>query len=99
MLKWRVAHKDSDNLSKPPHCVDIACWIDGAKQQMKQSTLVNAWMRHDLEYFPCASPVVDVPSVVNVLMGEDVTNSSGLFSRSSSFFGRPFFLAAAKFGQ
>jgi hypothetical protein len=36
--------------------------------------MVNAWMRHDLEYFPCASPMVDVPPVVQVPMGEDVTN-------------------------
>jgi len=38
---------------------------------MKQSTLVNAWMRHDLEYFPRASLVVDVPLEVNVPTGED----------------------------
>ena len=24
--------KDSDNLSNPPHCMDVACWIVGAEQ-------------------------------------------------------------------
>ena len=66
--------KDSDNLSNPPHCMDVACWIVGAEQQMKQSTMVNAWMRYDLKYFPCTSPVVDVPPVVTVPMGKDITN-------------------------
>ena len=41
---------------------------------MKQSTMVNAWMRYDLKYFPCTSPVVDVPPVVTVPMGKDITN-------------------------
>ncbi len=77
--EWMV--KDSEDLSKPPRRVDIACWIAAAERDMKQSTMVNAWMRHDLEYFcPGASrPVVDVPTVVNVPIvdgeGEDdVTN-------------------------
>ena len=68
--------EDSEDLTKPPRRVDIARWIVAAERNMKKSTLgVNAWMRHDLEYFPSASPVVDVPLVVNVPMGEDdVTN-------------------------
>jgi hypothetical protein len=70
--EWMV--KDSEDLSKPLHRVDIACWIAEAEHDMKRSTMVNAWMRHDLEYFLCAIPVIDVPPVVNVQMGEDVTN-------------------------
>jgi hypothetical protein len=70
--EWMV--KDSEDLSKPPRRVDIARWIAEAEHDMKRSTMVNAWMRHDLEYFPRTSPVVDVPPVVNVQMGEDVTN-------------------------
>ncbi len=70
--EWMV--KDSEDLSKPPRRVDIARWIAGAEQQMKRSTMVNSWMRHDLEYFPRASPVVDVPPVVRVPTVEDVTN-------------------------
>ncbi len=41
---------------------------------MKKSTLVNAWMLDDFEYFPRATPEVDVPPVVNVPMGDDATN-------------------------
>ncbi len=41
---------------------------------MKRSTMVNAWMRHDFEYFPRMSRVVDVPEVVRVATAaEDVT--------------------------
>ncbi len=65
--------KDSDGLTKPPRCVDVACWISEAKQNMKKSTLVNAWMLDNIEYFPCTSPEVDVPPAVNVPMGEDAT--------------------------
>lgn len=68
---------DSKDLLMPPYRVDIACWIIDAKCNMKQSTLVNTWMRYDLEYFPHTSPVVDVLLVVNVPMGEDVTNKIG----------------------
>ena len=67
--EWMV--KDSEDLSVPPRRVDIARWIVHAEKNMKQSTLVNAWMRHDLEYFPRASLVVDVPLEVNVPTGED----------------------------
>ena len=70
--EWMV--KDSKDLSEPPRHVDVARWIVAAEQQMKRSTMVNAWMRHNLEYFPRASPVVDVPPVVTVTMGEDATN-------------------------
>ncbi len=64
--------KDSNDLSTPPRRVDVACWIVAAKREMKLSTKVNAWMRHDLEYFPRARPVVDVPPVVQVPTVDDV---------------------------
>ena len=70
--EWMI--HESEDLTKPPRRVDIARWIVDAESEMKKSTLVNAWMRHDLEYFPSASRVVDVPPVVQVEMDEDVTN-------------------------
>ena len=70
--EWMV--KDSEDLSKPPCRVDIARWIVHSESVMKRSTMVNAWMRHDFEYFPRASRVVDVPEVVRVATAaEDVT--------------------------
>ncbi len=71
--EWMV--KDSNDLSTPPPGrVDVTRLIVAAEREMKLSTKVNAWMRHDLEYFPRASPVVDVPPVVQVPTVEDVTN-------------------------
>ena len=68
---------DSEDLSEPPRRVDIARWIADAERNMKRSTMVNAWMRHDFEYFPRASPVIDVPPVV-VTAAEDVTEISDM---------------------
>ena len=68
--EWMV--KDSDDLSTPPCRVNVARWIVAAERDMKLSTKVNAWMRHDLEYFPRARPVVDVPPVVQVSTVDDV---------------------------
>ena len=65
--QWMI--HSSEDLSKPPCCVNIAHWVVAAKCEMNQSTMVNACMRHDLEYFPCTSLEVDVPLVVNVPMG------------------------------
>jgi hypothetical protein len=70
--EWMV--KDSDDLTKPPLRVDVARWISDAERNMKKSTLVNAWMLDGFEYFPRATPEVDVPPVVNVPMGVDATN-------------------------
>ncbi len=75
--EWMI--HDSEDLSKPPRQVDVARWIADAECEMKRSTMVNAWMRHDLEYFPRASPMVDVPPVLQVPMGEDVTNLISLW--------------------
>ena len=69
--EWMV--NESDDLTKPPRRINIARWIVDAENKMKKSTLVNAWMRHDLEYFPRASTVVDVPPVENVPMGDVVS--------------------------
>jgi hypothetical protein len=73
--EWMVT--DSEDLSEPPRRVDIARWIADAERNMKRSTMVNAWMRHDFEYFPRASPVIDVPPVV-VTAAEDVTEISDM---------------------
>jgi hypothetical protein len=74
--EWMV--HESEDLTKPPCRTDIAHWISVAKQQMKKSTLINAWMQHDLEYFPCAraSVEVQVPPIINVpgTAENDVTN-------------------------
>ena len=70
--EWMI--HDSEDLSTPPRRVDVARWIVEAERNMKRSTMVNSWMRHDLEYFPRASPVVDVPPVVRVPTVEDITN-------------------------
>jgi hypothetical protein len=69
--EWMVTN--SEDLSKPPRRIDIARWIVDAKHNMKRSTMVNAWMRHDFEYFPHASCVVDVPEVVHAVTAKDVT--------------------------
>ncbi len=66
--------KDSKDLLKPPRRLNIARWVVHSVSMMKRSTMVNAWMRHDFEYFPRESRVVDVPEVVLVsTTAEDVT--------------------------
>ena len=57
--------KESEDLTKPPRRVDIAHWIVKSEQEMSATTLRNAWMRHDLEYFPCGSTVVSENVNVN----------------------------------
>lgn len=71
--EWMV--KDSEDLSKPPRRVDIARWIVQSEREMKPATLCNAWMRHDLEYFPRASTAVNVPMIVNVPMMVEENNN------------------------
>ena len=71
--EWMV--KESEDLTKPPRRMDIARWVVDAEKEMKKSTLVNAWMRHDLEYFPrVSSDVLPVPPVVDVVVGDDATH-------------------------
>ncbi len=72
--EWMV--HESEDLTKPPRRTDIAQWVSAAEQKMKGSTIINAWMRHDLEYFPRTSIEVQVPPVINVpIMAEnDATN-------------------------
>ena len=61
--EWMI--KESEDLTKPPRRVDIAHWIVKSEQEMSATTLRNAWMRHDLEYFPCGSTVVSENVNVN----------------------------------
>ena len=62
---WMI--NDSEDLTKAPCRVDVAHWIVQAEKEMSVDTLRNAWMRHELEYFPCENiEVVELPSVVTV---------------------------------
>jgi hypothetical protein len=49
--EWMV--KESKDLSIAPRRVDVAHWIAQSEVEMDAKILCNAWMRHDLEYFPC----------------------------------------------
>jgi hypothetical protein len=48
--EWMV--KESEDLSIPPRRVDVARWVAQSEVEMDAQILRNAWMRHDLEYFP-----------------------------------------------
>ena len=48
--EWMVT--ESEDLSIPPRRIDVARWIVQSEREMDTNILRNAWMRHDLEYFP-----------------------------------------------
>ena len=64
---------ESEDLSVPPRRINVARWIVQSEQEMDATTLRNAWMRHDLEYFPAGytpppstaiQPVVPTPLTI-----------------------------------
>ena len=48
--EWMVM--ESEDLSIPPRRINVARWIIESEREMDANILRNAWMRHDLEYFP-----------------------------------------------
>jgi hypothetical protein len=65
--EWMV--KESKDLSIVPRRIDVARWIAQSEVEMDAEILHNAWMRHDLEFFPCDSdtaiqqPAIQQPAI------------------------------------
>ncbi len=70
--EWMV--KESKDLSIAPRRVDIAHWIAQSEVEMDAEILRNAWMRHDLEYFPrdgdaaIQQPAIQQPAIQIVMV-------------------------------